>query len=701
MTLKSNIKWLALPIVVLNFPAYSAEKIDLFELTIDELMDVKVVSSTQNAQFVRKAPSVIDVFTRRQIELFGAESLIELLQYSAGIEASLAPNGFYRVAIRGERKDGNILFLFNGQKLNDLYNGQAIFNFPTSLIEQVEIIRGPGSALYGSNAVSGVINIIPRKTNDSIGIEAGSHDKHALSLHRVFDGAARISTTLGYRESKGDLRSVTARNFASSESYSSTTNHFLDNTYLSTNIDYENWNASFYFSNYENGDWGGPSFNLGTNSDFKTTSYHLNLSKRFTLSSNSFLTPKFYISLFDHNFLYNDLPIGFTYSGNVFDEGGFTREKYKANSQTFELDWTQSISDEWQLISGLLFEHQKLDDYSFSRNYSAISLTPFDIFDNHDNASFEQDNRTRKIQALYSQARYVKANFEMTLGARLDDYSDFGSSFNPRVGVVYDINSNVVVKALFASAFRAPTLKELYDITLAGNNGVRGNEDLKPEKVNTLELVTEYSTKDLIFRVNGFFSKTNSVIGIYDQNGSGSQAVYENIGDSESFGIELELKMTVNDYLSIYSSFGQHRTDFFWSKAALFSEERIYQNTRGHTQLVHTPRIRANFQALFNFSSWSLSLGAHYGGKSGPNDRTVIESFRGVRGDNVVIDDYLLGDIALNYQLSENNVLTLRAINLGDDKYSDPDESSNISVFGSSGLIQPGEALSLKWRYQL
>ncbi len=672
----------------------------LFELTLDELLSIKVVTSTQRQQNVKNAPSVIDVFTRKDIELIGAQNLIELLNYSPSIETSLAPDGFYRVAIRGERKDGNILFLLDGHKLNDIYNGQAIYDFPTALIEQLEIIRGPGSALYGTNAVSGIINILPRSSNASVRTSYGNNHSRSFDVHYSRVGPVTLNTTVSYRDSEGDSRQLTVRNLANSTSFSSDTNYFTESLHLLNSIDYQNWNSSLYFASHNNGDWGGPNFNLGTQSDFEKQSTHFSLTRTIELSDTLLLTPKLFLSSVDHDYLYNDLPVGFVFGGNVFEQGGFTREKYQANRRALELELEKISVGDWHFINGLMVEHQSLSDYSFSRNYSAISLTPFGFFDNHDNVDFVQANQKRRIKAAFTQARFLGKKFELTLGARLDDYNDFGSSFNPRIGLIYDHNRSLSFKTLFASAFRAPTLKELYDITLTGNNGVRGNASLNPETVDTFELAAEYNRDDLILRVNGFYSESKDVIGIYDAAGSGAQAVYDNLGNTESFGIEVEIEAIINQSLTLMGSFGQHRTDFYWSDEALFAEERIYQETRGHTQLVHTPRIRANLLALFNYQRVSLAFGLHYGGKSGPNNRTVIESFRGVRGDNVIIDDYLLAEFNLNYLLSDNHMLTLRAINLGDDKYSDPDESSNINIFGPRGLIQPDESVSVAWRYK-
>ncbi len=133
---------------------------ELFDMEFEDLLKVKIRVSTKSEVEQSRAPSIISTFTRQQIDAFNAVSLIDIIKHAPSIETSMGANGNWRVSIRGERKPGNILMLLNGQPINNLYDGHALFDLPASIIEQVEIIRGPGSALYGTNAVAGVINVV-------------------------------------------------------------------------------------------------------------------------------------------------------------------------------------------------------------------------------------------------------------------------------------------------------------------------------------------------------------------------------------------------------------------------------------------------------------------------------------------------------------------------------------------------------------
>ena len=255
----------------------SVEDSELLGMTLEQLMSVKVITSTQREQSVHKAPSVVTVFTRRQIEDIGASHLIDILRFAPGVETSLAPDGFYRLAIRGERKEGNILFLLDGSKLNDPYDEQAFFDFPAYLIKQVEIIRGPGSAIYGSSAVSGVINIISRKDGPSIKLAAGNDNKGGVQAQfKQTTSDTEFSATLGIKTSDGDEQRVGARGSIAPVGLFGTTNRFHNELYVNSKLTIADWESGLYVHHRENGDWGGHAFQLGTNSDFKKKSVTTN-----------------------------------------------------------------------------------------------------------------------------------------------------------------------------------------------------------------------------------------------------------------------------------------------------------------------------------------------------------------------------------------------------------------------------------------
>lgn len=145
------------------------KKIDVSELSLEELMNLTIYSASRKVEQLNAAPAIASVITKNDLLYYSGLTLIDVLKYVPGVEVSMGSEGFYRVSIRGTRKEGNILFLVNGSQMNDFYNGRALFDIPVAMIERIEIIRGPGSAVYGTNAVAGVINVYTTKTQTWLG----------------------------------------------------------------------------------------------------------------------------------------------------------------------------------------------------------------------------------------------------------------------------------------------------------------------------------------------------------------------------------------------------------------------------------------------------------------------------------------------------------------------------------------------------
>ena len=140
-------------------------------------------------QDVARAPSMVSVVARDRIEGMGARYLVDVLKSIPGLETSLHISGFDLVSVRGLQKDARVLLLVDGQPLNNPYDGRNYWNIPASHIERVEVIRGPGSALYGAGAFSAVVDVKTRKNKSfEAQLEAGSFD--TLNGHPTGGGEA-------------------------------------------------------------------------------------------------------------------------------------------------------------------------------------------------------------------------------------------------------------------------------------------------------------------------------------------------------------------------------------------------------------------------------------------------------------------------------------------------------------------------------
>lgn len=149
----------------------------------------------KSEESVTNSASSVTVFSKAEIKRLGIYSLEDLLRYVPGFYVSreIQQGSTYRIGVRGTSTPLNeeILFLVNGQRLNDLYSGGATLlnrNIAVNNVEQIEIIRGRGSALYGSNAFLGVINIITKKDNTDAAVAVGEQN--------LFHAGTNFSQTL-------------------------------------------------------------------------------------------------------------------------------------------------------------------------------------------------------------------------------------------------------------------------------------------------------------------------------------------------------------------------------------------------------------------------------------------------------------------------------------------------------------------------
>ncbi|HZH04638.1 MAG TPA: TonB-dependent receptor plug domain-containing protein, partial [Myxococcaceae bacterium] len=130
-----------------------------------------VVSSTGTLQALNEAPSIVSVITKEQIRQFGLFTLADALQQMPGTTVLINEFGDKIVAARGLSSSPNILVLLDGERLNDFYDGSTPYTYPLANIERIEMIRGPGSALYGTNALSAVISMFSKQPSRGTSLE--------------------------------------------------------------------------------------------------------------------------------------------------------------------------------------------------------------------------------------------------------------------------------------------------------------------------------------------------------------------------------------------------------------------------------------------------------------------------------------------------------------------------------------------------
>jgi len=220
----ASILALAAPCLRADGPAPSADQrsgTDLASLDLESLLNTKVITASKFSQDLADAPGIISVISADELKRFSGITLREILERVSGLSVSSAYfDNRSLVAVRGDQtkiNGGHILFLINGRPTREILEGGVISDllesFPVNALQKIEVIKGPGSVLYGSNAFSGVVNLITKEADSNaldVAVAGGGHSSKATRALGTFQrgrlkvvGAGQFhqmpTTTIGYR----------------------------------------------------------------------------------------------------------------------------------------------------------------------------------------------------------------------------------------------------------------------------------------------------------------------------------------------------------------------------------------------------------------------------------------------------------------------------------------------------------------------
>jgi iron complex outermembrane receptor protein len=541
--------------------------------------------ATGNLQALRRAPAVASVVTAADIAAMGATDLDHILESVAGIHINRTPNSYSPLyVVRGivGFQGPQVLMLQNGVPVTTAYvgnKGNIWGGFPIEHIARIEIIRGPGSALYGSDAFSGVINIITKGPNEAAGTEIGARAgsfgtydgwvQHGGKLGAI-DVAAylRVGSTDGFdRAIEADAQSRNDKLFGT---HASLAPGQLNTQYKSVdaNLDviYGQWRArAGYKRRYDMGTGAGIASALdpvGRQQGERITSSLAWTEPQFTrdLGLGASLSTQQYSQ--EMPTLYRLLPAGL-----VFPTGAFPNGMIAAPEEWERIYRLSGYAD----YSGLLGHHLRLgaghDDIDMYRvreyrnfNYAANG-TPIplpSVVETTDTTPFIRPQR-RKIDYIYLQDEWnFAADWNLTAGVRHDQYSDFGGTTNPRMALVWDASFDLTAKLLYGRAFRAPAFAESYGIT---NPVALGNPNLKPERNATTELSFAWQARtNATVNLTFYRYHMKDIIRTVPNALVGTGATYMNTGNQNGHGVELESNWTVTRELQLSGNYAWQRS---------------------------------------------------------------------------------------------------------------------------------------------
>ena len=498
----------------------------LTDKSLEELMAIEVASvvgATKHEQRVTEAPSSVTVVTATDIRVFGWRTLGDVLRSVRGFYTTYDRNYTY-LGVRGFGRpsdyNNRVLVMIDGHRLNDnIYNAAPIGTegiVDLDLVERIEIIRGPGSALYGTSAFFAVVNVITRRGGALGGIELGAE----AGLEHTYRGRATAGWAWG---DTGDLL-VSASRFDCGGP------------------------AELYFPEFDHADTGsGRAVDMdgdgATSLLVNARTGRLRLQGAFASRTKTVPTAAWATSFGDPRFRTTDSRgwLDATYDRSL---GGTT---VGARAYVDHMGYEGAYPDATRLnmdTSGGLWLGGEL---SVSRRLGQRHRLTAGVEqrtnlrqeqDNWDESSGEvyiHDARTSQQAAVYLQDEIaLSRRWTATLGARWDWWSVGPGSLRPRVGLVYRTDRDLAVKLLYGEAFRAANNYELFYTEALS----QGNPDLRPERLTTSEVVFEqYLSGRVRLTASAFVTRIEDLI---DQAETSDHIMHVNRGSAGATGVEAE-----------------------------------------------------------------------------------------------------------------------------------------------------------------
>ena len=476
-------------------------------LANDKVEEEMLVTATRTAKSQNDLAIGSIIITREEIENSNAADLADLLRFQAGLDIGRngGPGQTTSVFIRGTESN-HTLVLINGVKMNPgTIGGAAIQNISPEIIERIEIIKGPRSSLYGSEAIGGVINIITRKTQDnalSTTLALGSFGSKQITTNSEYrDQDKYASFTLDWKDTDG---------FASLREQDQDRGHnnlslnlSAGLNFLSQDLEFNHWQAT---GNTEYYGFDTSAFSTGPlDQDFNNSVTAISIASSLSDQWKSkFIFSKANDSI-DQNqldFFFFPLPL-----------------KDLVDTDRLSFDWQNTISlENAQLSAGAYFEREETDSLSFGSAYS---------------------DKTES-KAVYLAADTKLLGLDSVIAARYTQHETAGSQLSWNTEFSYPVNTDLRIGFTAGSAFRAPDATDRY--------GFGGNPNLKTEESQSLSAMLNWNSPIGNLNLDLFQTDIDNLIETVNIDPINFIFQNINVAESQIKGIELAHKVTINDW---------------------------------------------------------------------------------------------------------------------------------------------------------
>ena len=635
-----------------------------------------VVSALKRPQTVSRSPAIMSVITARQIRQMGARTLSDILEMVPGFDITMNKNGTREIGVRGVllTDSSKVKILIDGHSINEPATGGATWIFDSLVVDnakRIEIIRGPGSALYGQNAFLAVINVITKDTDDIDGFQlttgGGSFDtqNHNILFGKEYKDL-KVSGFLDYFDTEGfskkieeDIISTDPTSLAPGRSQNE-----KERTDLNLKLSYKNLEINSKYMNREKEGYLGFDLALSDDTTWYDTYAFIELNYNLKLSEKFNITPKAYYDYYNSDSWVESRPDGF--SSGTYPDGIKAVTRYKEQTLGFETQFNYNLFEGNELTFGLQYEWIHQGDIHYGTNIHPITNAPLSSFTDFTHDLPFTRKVTRHIYAFYLQDEWsITEDIDFTAGVRHDRFTRFEGTTNPRFGMIWRFIEDAHLKLLFATAFRAPNFNEMFFV----NNPVEiGNPNLDPEKINTFEAGLDYNFTDHIRgNLNYFYNRIRDRI----QKDSQTPSQDQNQGGARIKGVEAELKAEWQNNNYAYANY-------------TFQDA---EDTRMRNRLAFVPVHKANFG--INVGFWKYANANLNTFVSGPRPREDGDTRRD-------LPSYTLSNFTLiGKSFIDNFEIRGSVFNLFDKSYDDPSPMDTVPT----DYPQQGRSLRIEFRF--
>ncbi len=592
------------PLLLLSLPMSAvADGSNIFNLSLEELMQLRVVTAASGfEQNIKQTPASVTIIEAREWQARGAKSLTQALQGAPNVEINTVTVGTSnpKLSIRGLSGSfgQQVVILIDGIPVNTLHTGSgpSLPELPLQGYKRIEIIRSPGSVVYGADAFGGIINLVSYGIDeqpDEVTLTLGEFETINLGINTSFNiDEVKFQFSSTYQKFGDDDQRIVTRDLQSvfDGLFNTSASHApgsINNSYEALSLKGKmQWHKLAVYYNGINGEMGfgggvaqaldpygqgdyqhhlaGVDYDLSSLIDDTSVAGELTFSTWYNYQKGNFPLKVFPAGTVlpigsDGNINFNSLNSLTTFSDGYIGVPGNRTKRYHFSikhlfvaADDHTVRWEVGVEKQDYLAT----EKKNFGPTILNGTETEVNGTLTDV--THTPYVYMPPNKRDFVFVSVQDQWQLTESLLLNIGARFDDYSDAGSTFNPRLGLNWSVNKQLTLRLFGGSAFRAPSFTDLY----AQNNPASlGNAELTPEEIVTYELGGDYQfTDNLRSAITLFSYRADSLIDFVQDETSGLNKA-ANVGKQQALGFEWQLHWRPCTNVDISSNYSYTDSD--------------------------------------------------------------------------------------------------------------------------------------------